>query len=178
MAFKKRISLALIVAIFLLHSCQASLLQDTLAKEFKQENDEEMKVEIVNDEKNNDEKLKREKDTQSGDKNEDKGASEDNQEHEASIILETIFKPAECDDKTKSGKVAVMHYTGWIGDKKFDSTIDPLKRYMPFEFIIGAGSVIKGFEEGIKEMCKGEQRKITIPPELGYGTKGAGLIPG
>jgi FKBP-type peptidyl-prolyl cis-trans isomerase len=71
-----------------------------------------------------------------------------------------------------------LHYTGWVGVKKFDSTIDPLKRYVPFEFIIGTGAVIKGFEKGVKEMCKGEQRKITIPPQLGYGEKGAGLIPG
>ena len=164
--------LALVVSTVLLQCSKASLLQETLAKaEFKKENEEEIKVEIINDDKNNEGKSDKETN-----ENKDKESSKD--EHEASIHLKTIYKPTECNDFAKSGKVAVLHYTGWIGDKKFDSTIDPLKRYVPFEFIVGTGAVIKGFEKGIKEMCKGEQRKITIPPQLGYGEKGAGLIPG
>ena len=175
MAVKQYI-LAFLVISILLHCCQASLLQETLAKaEFKSENVGEIKVEIVNDEKNNEGEDKSDEET---DNKENKDKEEASSEPKASIHLKTIYKPTDCDIITKSGKVAVLHYTGWVGDKKFDSTIDPIKRYVPFEFIIGTGAVIKGFEKGIKDMCKGEQRMITIPPELGYGEKGAGLIPG
>jgi FKBP-type peptidyl-prolyl cis-trans isomerase len=167
----KHFLLAFSLSTVLLYCSKASLLQETLAKaEFKKENDEEeTKVEIINDDKNSESESDKET-------NEHKDSSKD--EPETSIHLKTIYRPTECNDFAKSGKVAVLHYTGWVGDKKFDSTIDPLKRYVPFEFIIGTGAVIKGFEKGVKEMCKGEQRKITIPPQLGYGEKGAGLIPG
>ena len=172
----KQFLFILLVSLLIFHCSKASLLQDTLAKaEAKLENDDELKVEVVNDEKNNDNEAKSDKETNSKESKDKEGADS---EPEATIHLETIYKPVECNNVMKSGRLAVMHYTGWIGDKKFDSTIDPLKKYMPFEFIVGTGSVIKGFEQGIKDMCKGEQRKITIPPELGYGEKGAGLIPG
>ena len=176
----KQILLALFVSAVLLHCIKASLLKETLGKaEFKKENDEEIKVEIVNDGNKDEEEMTNNKEANSN-KNKDTESSkdEDNSAPEATIHLETIYKPTECNNVTKSGRVAVLHYTGWVGDKKFDSTIDPLKRYVPFEFIVGTGSVIQGFEQGIKDMCKGEQRKITIPPQLGYGEKGAGLIPG
>lgn len=172
----KQFLLTVLVSLVLFHCSKGSLLQETLAKaEARSENDDELKVEVVSDEKNNDNEVKSDKETN---KKENENKDEADGEPEATIHLDTIYKPVECKDVMKSGKVAVMHYTGWVGDKKFDSTIDPMKKYMPFEFIVGSGSVIKGFEQGIKDMCKGEQRKITIPPELGYGEKGAGLIPG
>ena len=180
----KQFTFAFIVSLVILYCCKASLLQETIAKSgLKAENDEEIKVEIVNDDKENEADTKSKKEANSDDQNKDTNENEEsnkdeNSEPDAMIHLKTIFKPTVCDNVTKSGKVAVLHYTGWVGDKKFDSTIDPLKRYIPFEFIIGTGAVIKGFEQGMKDMCKGEQRKITIPPELGYGIKGAGLIPG
>ncbi|MCH8907215.1 MAG: FKBP-type peptidyl-prolyl cis-trans isomerase [Candidatus Heimdallarchaeota archaeon] len=77
----------------------------------------------------------------------------------------------------KNGNTVVVHYTGWlINGKKFDSSVD---RNKPFEFKIGLGQVIKGWDEGVASMKIGGKRKLTIPPEMGYGDKdvGNGLIP-
>jgi len=70
-----------------------------------------------------------------------------------------------------------MHYTGKLSSgTKFDSSVD---RNEPFKFQLGVGQVIKGWDEGIVGMCVGEKRKLTVPPELGYGDQGAGdVIPG
>ena len=74
------------------------------------------------------------------------------------------------------GETAFVHYTGWLKDgTKFDSSLD---RGQPFQFRLGAGRVIKGWDEGIVGMNIGSKRKLIIPPNLGYGTRGAGrLIP-
>lgn len=76
------------------------------------------------------------------------------------------------------GKKVVVHYTGWLKDgKKFDSSLD---RKEPFEFTIGIGQVIKGWDEGVMTMKPGGVRRLYIPPELGYGSQNVGgdLIPG
>jgi FKBP-type peptidyl-prolyl cis-trans isomerase FkpA len=78
----------------------------------------------------------------------------------------------------KSGQTCVMHYTGWLyvdGAKgqKFDSSVD---RREPFEFQIGRGMVIKGWDEGVASMKVGGKRTLIIPPELGYGARGAGGV--
>ncbi|MEP6994259.1 MAG: FKBP-type peptidyl-prolyl cis-trans isomerase [Acidobacteriota bacterium] len=79
-------------------------------------------------------------------------------------------------ESPKSGQTCVMHYTGWLWEggakgKKFDSSLD---RGTPFEFPIGRGRVIKGWDEGVASMKVGGKRTLIIPPELGYGARGAG----
>jgi peptidylprolyl isomerase/FKBP-type peptidyl-prolyl cis-trans isomerase FkpA len=72
------------------------------------------------------------------------------------------------------GKDVTVHYTGWLTDgSKFDSSKD---RSQPFSFPLGAGHVIKGWDQGVAGMKVGGQRKLTIPPELGYGARGAGGV--
>ena len=76
----------------------------------------------------------------------------------------------------KPGQTCVMHYTGWLYEngqkgKKFDSSVD---RNEPFEFPIGQRRVIAGWDEGVASMKVGGKRTLIIPPELGYGARGAG----
>lgn len=81
----------------------------------------------------------------------------------------------------EKGSIAVVHYTGWLHDArmpdnkgtKFDSSRD---RDDPFEFSLGAGQVIRGWDQGVVGMKVGGQRRLTIPPTLGYGARGAGGV--
>ncbi|MCA1580672.1 MAG: FKBP-type peptidyl-prolyl cis-trans isomerase [Acidobacteria bacterium] len=78
----------------------------------------------------------------------------------------------------KNGQTCVMHYTGWLWEggakgKKFDSSVD---RGKPFEFVIGQGQVIKGWDEGVSTMKVGGKRTLLIPATLGYGARGAGGV--
>jgi FKBP-type peptidyl-prolyl cis-trans isomerase len=79
--------------------------------------------------------------------------------------------------EAKAGKTVDVHYTGWLTNgKKFDSSVD---RGEPFSFRLGGGQVIRGWDEGVAGMKVGGKRKLTIPPDLGYGARGAGgVIPG
>ena len=73
-----------------------------------------------------------------------------------------------------AGQYVSVHYTGWLTDgKKFDSSKD---RDEPFEFPLARGHVIRGWDEGVQGMKIGGTRKLTIPPELGYGARGAGGV--
>ncbi len=81
-------------------------------------------------------------------------------------------------EKIKKGQTAVVHYTGWLWiddakGKKFDSSKD---RGQPFDFGLGNGDVIKGWDEGVEGMKVGGTRELIIPPDLGYGARGAGGV--
>ncbi len=72
------------------------------------------------------------------------------------------------------GDTATVHYTGWLENgKQFDSSRD---RGEPFSFRVGAGRVIKGWDEGVQGMKVGGKRRLIIPPDLGYGARGAGSV--
>ena len=88
-------------------------------------------------------------------------------------ITDTVVGPGA---SPKPGQTCVMHYTGWLYEngvkgKKFDSSVD---RGQPFEFAIGLGQVIKGWDEGVLTMKTGGKRTLIIPAHLGYGARGAG----
>lgn len=96
-----------------------------------------------------------------------------------SIILKEAPSGAP---QTKQGEMVTVHYTGWLYDPsqpgskgaKFDSSID---RGQPFQFMLGKGMVIRGWDEGVALMKKGEKRRLIIPSNLGYGSRGVATIP-
>jgi FKBP-type peptidyl-prolyl cis-trans isomerase FkpA len=76
--------------------------------------------------------------------------------------------------EAKAGQNVTVHYTGWLTNgTKFDSSKD---RRDPFVFSLGKGQVIKGWDQGVQGMKVGGKRKLTIPPEMGYGARGAGGV--
>lgn len=93
----------------------------------------------------------------------------------ASGLKYDVIAPGTGTEAT-TGKVVSVHYTGWLEDgTKFDSSRD---RGQPFDFVLGRGQVIKGWDEGVSGMKEGEKRKLYIPSDLGYGTRGVpGVIP-
>lgn len=77
-------------------------------------------------------------------------------------------------EQAAAGQRVVVHYTGWLSDgRKFDSSVD---RNEPFSFALGRGQVIRGWDEGVAGMRVGGKRRLTIPPQLGYGAQGAGGV--
>ena len=91
-----------------------------------------------------------------------------------SLQIETLVAGGGA--KPQRGEMVVVHYTGWLTDgTKFDSSVD---RDEPFEFALGVGQVIQGWDQGVAAMCVGQKVKLTIPPELAYGPGGyPGAIP-
>ncbi len=90
------------------------------------------------------------------------------------LQIETMKESAGATPKV--GQTVQVHYTGFLTDgKKFDSSLD---RGRPFEFVLGQGRVIKGWDEGVAQMKIGSKSKLTIPPQLAYGPQGVpGVIP-
>jgi FKBP-type peptidyl-prolyl cis-trans isomerase len=95
--------------------------------------------------------------------------------------LEKIDGKVGTGNEAASGQRVTVHYTGWLYDetkpdhkgRKFDSSRD---RNDPFDFRLGAGEVIRGWDEGVAGMKVGGQRTLTIPPDMGYGARGAGGV--
>ncbi|KAF9946952.1 Peptidyl-prolyl cis-trans isomerase fkbp13, chloroplastic [Mortierella alpina] len=89
------------------------------------------------------------------------------------LIIDVISKPEGCSTLSKSGDKLSMHYTGTLHKTgaKFDSSLD---RGRTFDFTLGVGQVIKGWDQGLEKMCVGEKRKLTIPASLGYGGRAMG----
>ena len=87
-----------------------------------------------------------------------------------------VTKAVECARKTRNGDGIYVHYRGTLQSDgtKFDSSYD---RGPPFEFVLGAGQVIAGWDKGLLDMCIGEGRTLTIPPEMAYGNRAIGSIP-
>lgn len=91
---------------------------------------------------------------------------------ETSSGLKYVDEVVGSGSSPKTGQTVKVHYTGWLENgKKFDSSVD---RGEPFEFTIGVGQVIKGWDEGVSTMKVGGKRKLTILPKLAYGSMGAG----
>ena len=102
------------------------------------------------------------------------GCSKDKEVMNGELIIEDL-KVGEGSEVVKYNIVTV-NYTGWLTDgTKFDSSLNPGRS--PFRFTVGGGQVIKGWDEGLIGMKVGGKRKLTIPPELGYGSRDNGPIP-
>jgi len=91
------------------------------------------------------------------------------------LKIETTFKPDECTVTATKGDEIKVHYTGTLfdGGVKFDSSRD---RNSPLPLTLGVGQVIRGWDEGLVGMCVNEKRILTIPPNMAYGSRGAGGI--
>jgi len=97
-----------------------------------------------------------------------------NEESLPELKIEVVEKPENCDVKSQKGSLLSMHYKGTFEDgKQFDSSYD---RNQPFTFQIGVGQVVKGWDQGLLDMCVGEKRRLVVPSHLGYGEHGAGDV--
>ncbi|KAF9327478.1 Peptidyl-prolyl cis-trans isomerase fpr2 [Podila minutissima] len=87
--------------------------------------------------------------------------------------IDVTYKPEGCKTFSKAGDKLSMHYTGTLHKtgSKFDSSVD---RDRSFDFTLGIGQVIKGWDQGLTNMCVGEKRTLTIPANMGYGSRAMG----
>ena len=102
-----------------------------------------------------------------------KACEGENLPKDAPLRIGKKFKPETCEKVSKPGDKLKMHYTGKLYSdcSTFDSSVD---RGDPFQFTLGKGEVIKGWDDGLRGMCVGEKRKLTIPSDLAYGDGGSG----
>uniref|UniRef100_A0A1B6FZA3 peptidylprolyl isomerase n=1 Tax=Cuerna arida TaxID=1464854 RepID=A0A1B6FZA3_9HEMI len=92
----------------------------------------------------------------------------------ADLKIDRVYVPEICEVRSKQNQMLTMHYNGTLENgTKFDSSHD---REQPFTFRLGGGQVIKGWDQGLLDMCVGERRRLTIPPHLAYGDAGAGNV--
>ena len=94
------------------------------------------------------------------------------------ILYEILTKAPEDAAKPEVGQMVTVHYTGWLNEdsqpgQKFDSSVD---RGQKFQFMVGIGQVIRGWDESVLDMKIGEKRRVIIPSELAYGSRGAGTV--
>jgi FKBP-type peptidyl-prolyl cis-trans isomerase len=102
------------------------------------------------------------------------GCSKDNKNMNGELIIEDIIVGQGAEAVKYS--IVTVNYTGWLEDgTKFDSSLNPGRE--PLRFTLGAGQMIQGFDQGILGMKVGGKRKLTIPPNLGYGSQDKGIIP-
>lgn len=102
------------------------------------------------------------------------GCSKDNKNMNGELIIEDIIVGQGAEAVKYS--IVTVNYTGWLEDgTKFDSSLNPGRE--PLRFTLGAGQMIQGFDQGIPGMKVGGKRKLTIPPNLGYGSQDKGIIP-
>ncbi|KAL9708621.1 Peptidyl-prolyl cis-trans isomerase fpr2 [Leucoagaricus gongylophorus] len=97
------------------------------------------------------------------------------QEPPKELIVETTYTPEECSVLAKTGDSIRVHYTGTLfsNGNKFDSSLD---RNSPLPLTLGVGQVIQGWDEGLQGMCVNEKRKLTIPSNKAYGSRGFGSV--
>ena len=102
------------------------------------------------------------------------GCSKDDKNMNGELIIEDIIVGQGAEAVKYS--IVTVNYTGWLEDgTKFDSSLNPGRE--PLRFTLGAGQMIQGFDQGILGMKVGGKRKLTIPPNLGYGSQDKGIIP-
>merc|ERR1712106_1204672 len=90
------------------------------------------------------------------------------------LKMQVTHSPLRCSKIAREGDQLTMHYTGKLSSgRKFDSSVD---RNKPFQFTLGVGQVIAGWDEGLAGMCVGEKRTLVIPPDLAYGEQGVGAV--
>jgi len=90
------------------------------------------------------------------------------------LKMQVTHSPGRCGKIARAGDQLTMHYTGKLSSgRKFDSSVD---RNKPFQFTLGVGQVIAGWDEGLSGMCVGEKRTLVIPPDLAYGEQGVGAV--
>ena len=94
----------------------------------------------------------------------------------AETVNVDVTHAVECKRKTQKGDKISVHYRGTLASdgSEFDASYN---RGAPFSFVLGKGSVIRGWDENLLDMCIGEKRTLTIPPEFGYGNRNMGSIP-
>lgn len=100
------------------------------------------------------------------------------QKTDSGILYQILTEAPDDGKKPTPGQIATVHYTGWLNNNgqpgaKFDSSVD---RGEPFQFNVGVGMVIRGWDESVLDMKVGEKRRVIIPSELGYGAHGAGGV--